>query len=141
MSGVTFTIASDVDSVRWACLAVRGILDGLRLARDDVYFVELAVSEAATNVVRHAYNNEPGHEFTLEVTIERNRLVLVLSDTGTPFDPSLLEEVDLPEGDESPDDLGGRGLFLIRQGMDEVAAARVGDRNVLTMAKFHGGVR
>lgn len=141
MSGVTLTIASDVESVRWACLAVRGILDGLRLARDDIYFVELAPSEAATNVVRHAYGGEAGHAFSLAVTVERNRLVLELSDTGAPFDPALIEGADLPAGDEAPDDLGGRGLFLIRQGMDEVTAVRDGDRNVLTMAKFHGGIR
>lgn len=141
MSSVNFSIPSNAEAVRWACLAMRGILEGVRLASDDKYYVELAVSEAATNSLKHAYGGEPGHEIGFRITVETGRLVIEISDTGIALDPARIESADLPSDGESQPDHGGRGLFLIRQAMDEVRLGRVEDRNVLTMIKIHGGVK
>lgn len=141
MSHVTFSIPSHAKAVRWACLAVRGILEGIRLTDDDKYYVELAVSEAATNALRHAYDGRPGHTIGLDVTVEADRLVVVISDTGISMDPARMEAAALPPENDLREDIGGRGLFLIRQAMDEVNVNRVDGRNVLTMTKRHGGVK
>lgn len=139
MPRVTFSIPSRTEAVRWACLAVRGILEGIELADDDKYYVELAVSEAATNVVRHAYGDSPDRVIDLAVSVEEDRLVVEISDTGVPLDPARMEAADLPPWDVSREDQGGRGLFLIRQAMDEVKVERRDGRNVLTLTKRHGG--
>lgn len=141
MPSVTFSIPSDANAVRWACLAVRGILDGVRLAEDDRYYVELAVSEVVTNSLRHAYENKPGNEIGLDVAVEEDRLVVSVSDTGLPLDPERIEAANLPLDNDSHPEQGGRGLFLVRQAMDEVTFGREGECNVLTMTKRHGGVK
>jgi len=139
MSRVTFSIPSHAEAVRWACLAVRGILEGIRLDDDEKYYVELAVSEAATNVYRHAYGGSPDEMIGLDVLVEEDRLVVEISDTGSPLDPARMEAPDLPSWDAAREDQGGRGLFLIRQAMDEVKVERRDGRNVLTLTKRHGG--
>jgi len=141
MPRVDFSIPSHAEAVRWACLAVRGILEGIRIADDDRYYVELAVSEAITNVLRHAYGGRPGHVIDVGVAVEADHLVVEVSDTGVPIDPARIEEADLPPGGEIPADAGGRGLYLIRQAMDQVRVRRANGRNVLAMTKRHGGVR
>ncbi|MDD3310766.1 ATP-binding protein [Pseudodesulfovibrio sp.] len=139
MPRVTFSIPSRAEAVRWACLAVRGIMEGIDLDDEGRYYVELAMSEAATNIVRHAYGNSPDQVIGLVVSVEEDRLVVEMSDTGVPLDPVRVEEASLPPWDALREDQGGRGLFLIRQLMDEVKVERRDGRNVLTLTKRHRG--
>ena len=59
-------------------------------------------------------------------------LIFTLIDEGEPFDPTTLEAPDtsLP-AEERP--IGGLGVFLLKQIMDEVRYERQGTRNILTM--------
>jgi anti-sigma regulatory factor (Ser/Thr protein kinase) len=116
-------------------------MEGVTLDDDQKYYVELAVSEAVTNSLRHAYGNAPDREIGLRVTVEPGRLVVEVTDTGLPLDPAHIENATLPDAEDSRRESGGRGLFLIRQVMDEVRLTREGDRNVLTMIKMHNGLR
>jgi len=78
--------------------------------------IELALQEAAANVVRHAYGNEPGRPIRLEVAVSDDELELTLLHQGCDFDP---EAVPPPSFDGSR--TGGFGVHLIRQLMDDVS--------------------
>ena len=88
-----------------------------RAARDagmddsETYAVELAVDEACTNIIEHAYQGESRGE--IECTCDSNDtcLTVVLRDHGKPFDPSTVR---LPDLDANIDDrvVGGLGVFL-----------------------------
>ena len=77
--------------------------------------VELALQEAATNVVRHAYKNEPGQRIRLDVAVDEHELELTITHDGEDFDP---EAVPPPSFDGSR--TGGFGIHLIRKLMDDV---------------------
>lgn len=141
MSAITFTIPSRAEAVRWACLAIRGVLEGVVMEEDDMYYVELAVSEAVTNAMRHAYGGSPDYAIGVHMVVEPERLVVEISDTGKPLDVARVEGAGLPEHDSPEAAAGGRGLFLISQAMDETRTERRGDRNVFIMTKRHGGVK
>ncbi len=101
----------------------------------ETYAVELAVDEACTNIIEHAYQGENRGE--IECTCESNDacLTVVLRDHGKPFDPSTVRAPDL---DANIDDraVGGLGVFLMKQLMDEVLFEPLGESgNVLTMVK------
>jgi serine/threonine-protein kinase RsbW len=85
----------------------------------DIYAIQLAVDEAATNIIEHAYKgNEPG-DIDLKCEPIRDGIKIVLSDHGRPFDPDSLPEptLNVPIEELKP---RGLGVFLIRQMMDEV---------------------
>ena len=89
------------------------------LSESDLFALQLAVDEAATNIIEHAYGNmEPGE---IELTIQQTpaKVVITLHDEGRPFDPETVAayDSDLPL-DEMKD--RGAGLHLIRNIMDEV---------------------
>lgn len=80
------------------------------------YNVELAVHEACTNIVEHAYAGLPGRiEIVLSVVREPRRLVVELHDSGRSFH---LPEISQPDFQEPQ--INGYGLFLIYQLMDEI---------------------
>jgi serine/threonine-protein kinase RsbW len=99
-----------------------------------VMTLQLVVEEAFTNVVQYAYNDEQLHHIELEVQLENNVLRLVIQDDGVPYDPTVKQDPDtLLSVDERQ--IGGLGIFLIKQMMDRVAYERTGDKNRLIMEK------
>jgi serine/threonine-protein kinase RsbW len=94
----------------------------------------LAVTEVATNIMVHGYG-EQGGTILIEVAREGSTLYIRLRDEAPLFDPTAVSEPDLSlPVDERP--LGGMGLFLTRDYMDEVSY-RVTSQggNELTLAK------
>lgn len=102
--------------------------------------IELAVDEACSNIIDHAYAGQPG-EIEIEVSGERDRnLLIVITDQGKPFDPDSVQEY-VPTASIDDAKVGGLGLHLMRQTMDQVCfefgVPGVGNR--LTMEKFVRG--
>lgn len=92
-------------------------LDGLTEIPQLTYNIELAVQEVCTNIVRHAYVNQPTGRIDVTLTIERHplRLTIDLRDEGKSFNITKVPAPNLEEGQ-----VHGYGLFLIQQLMDEV---------------------
>lgn len=103
------------------------------------YAVEMAVDEAATNVIQHAYGGEGLGDIECTCYINKRGLKIILRDQGRPFDPSSVPEPDIRASLEEREE-GGLGLFLIRKLMDEVRFEFTPDSgNVLTMVKHREG--
>lgn len=104
----------------------------------DVYNIQLATDEAASNVIEHAYVGRTDGVLDLSCGMNKQGLVITLVDHGAPFDPS---EVPLPDlqADMSDRKIGGLGIFLMRKLMDEVHYQSNADTsNALTMLKRKG---
>jgi serine phosphatase RsbU (regulator of sigma subunit)/anti-sigma regulatory factor (Ser/Thr protein kinase) len=97
--------------VRSACLDS----DSPRFDEDYIAQLELAVTEACSNIVKHAYRNRADQQIHLEVEVFTNKIVIGLHHLGMPFDPS---KVPAPQFDGSQE--SGFGLYLIRQSVDDV---------------------
>ena len=93
--------------------------------------VELAVSEACTNAIRHSRTGNAEARMVVRFELHEDRLVVEVKDQGAGFD---LEKVPPPDFKEHPD--CGYGLFLMRTIMDEVFYTRGNEYNTLTMKKF-----
>jgi serine/threonine-protein kinase RsbW len=100
-----------------------------------VYAVEMAVDEACTNIIEHAYGGEGRGDIECTCRIDTRGLTVALRDHGQPFDPSRVPEPDINASLEERKE-GGLGLYLIRKLMDEVHFEFTPDSgNVLTMLK------
>jgi serine/threonine-protein kinase RsbW len=101
----------------------------------DVYNIQLATDEAASNMIEHSYENIPDGVIDLSCSMEGDQIRIVLVDYGEPFDPSTIPLPDL-KADLSDRQIGGLGIFLMRKLMDEVHYEPKPDKsNVLTMIK------
>ena len=85
----------------------------------DIYAVELAVDEACSKIIEHAYGGEGKGEIICICNDLNNGLEIILKDDGERFDPAA---VSAPDFSIELDKLEprGAGLFLIRNMMDDV---------------------
>jgi anti-sigma regulatory factor (Ser/Thr protein kinase) len=98
---------------------VRSLVErlGLRLdyTRQEVERLVLAVDEACTNVIRHAYQNRLHESIVLSFHVLSDHLEVRIRHYGAPVDPKTLQLRDLTE--VRP---GGLGIHFIQQGVDGV---------------------
>ena len=104
------------------------------LNEDAIYAVELAVDEACSNIIEHAYGAEDAGDIRCACFVTDSGLKIILRDKGEPFNPDSVPEVDtsLPLDQRKP---GGAGVFLMRKVMDEVIFHFEQGENVLTLVK------
>lgn len=101
----------------------------------DVYNIQLATDEAASNIIEHAYENITDGVLELACGVQGDIIKIILTDHGEAFDPS---EIPLPDlkADLSDRKIGGLGIFLMRKLMDEVHYESKADKsNTLTLLK------
>jgi serine/threonine-protein kinase RsbW len=116
---VRLTIPAKAEYVLLGRLALSGITRMRPLNDETVNDLKLAVTEACTNSVRHAYGDNGG---TVDIVYELHddRLVVEVSDDGGGFDPNEVEEAgELTEG--------GLGIAIIRALVDEFEVGERGD--------------
>jgi anti-sigma regulatory factor (Ser/Thr protein kinase) len=107
----------------------------------ECYAVKLAVDEACSNIIEHAYTGKEGEEIEITCDAADDRLTVIVHDHGRPFDPALIPYPDLTaELKDRP--VGGLGIYLMRELMDEVHFEKLGEAgNVLTLVKRRKGAK
>ena len=113
---------------------VEEIGEELKLDMELQMNLNLVLEEMVSNIIFYAYPE--GTEAAIELTAESDgrELALRLSDQGREFDPT---HKDIPDMEANPAqrDLGGMGIFIVKNIMDHVDYQRLGDKNLLTMKK------
>lgn len=103
-------------------LSVSGIANRMGFSYEDIEDLKISVSEAASNVVNHAYDGDG--EMTIGFGVYPNRIEVMVADNGESFNMKDIKEDTGPydKYTEKIDDLreGGFGLFLINTLMDKV---------------------
>ncbi|KJU82617.1 anti-sigma regulatory factor [Candidatus Magnetobacterium bavaricum] len=108
---------------------------GVGLDKKKTYNLALAVDEIVANIISYGYI-ENGLEGVIDFEVEHsdNQLIVYMYDDSQPFDPLEREKIDeeilQKPLEERP--IGGLGIFLAINGVDDVQYNRVDDRNRYT---------
>ncbi len=100
----------------------------------DVYNIQLAADEAASNIIEHAYEGVSNGMLEISCEVKNSAILIIMVDHGESFDPSAIPMPDL-KADLSERKIGGLGIFLMRKLMDEVHYESKSTGNILTMIK------
>jgi sigma-B regulation protein RsbU (phosphoserine phosphatase) len=127
-------ISSDLGELTRARAFVRDVcrsLPGPPVEPETISQLELAVTEAASNVMRHAYGGRTDRRIQLDAEAYDDRIVVQLHHLGESFDPGSVKP---PAFDGSQE--GGFGMFIIEQSVDNVRYFRDDrGRNCISLVK------
>ena len=130
----SITLPNDIDTVPQLPAFIDEVAEDAALDASLTMSLNLAIEEAVVNVMQYAYPEGTKGTVNIVATIADGVLSFVISDSGKPFDPTAKAEVDTTlSAEERP--IGGLGIHLVRQIMDDVAYERKDNKNVLTLKK------
>ena len=95
----------------------------------------VGLTEALTNAMLYGNEHDPSKRVRVEVELENGRLEARITDQGGGFDPSAIPD---PTEEENILKSGGRGLFLMRQLLDEVSYNDRGNQVMLVLRLGQG---
>jgi anti-sigma regulatory factor (Ser/Thr protein kinase) len=98
--------------------------------------IELAIVEAANNIVEHSYHGEDGNPVEITISRLKNCVEIKFYDLGDPFDPPVAPEPDFQMENLEKIPESGRGLFIINSIMDELSFNKESALNVITLKKY-----
>jgi len=111
---VRLTIPARAEYITLCRLALTGIARLRQLSDELLADLKLALTEAASNSVRHAYGDRDAGVVDISYQLFSDRLVIEVTDEGEGFDPAEAE------GDAAELSEGGLGIAIIRAIADEV---------------------
>jgi serine/threonine-protein kinase RsbW len=100
----------------------------------EIYSLQLAADEAASNIIEHAYEGVPNAFIDISCDMQNDAIVIMMRDEGISFDPSQVKQPNL-KAKLSERQIGGLGVYLMRKLMDDVRYESSGKSNTLTMIK------
>lgn len=103
--------------------------------RESVEQFKVAVDEACTNVIKHAYRGDDGYELDISVIIETDRCTVCIRDEGRAFHPQEYHEPDIFELAKRRQ-AGGFGVHIMRRLMDHIEYSTQGAVNEVRLTKY-----
>ncbi len=105
-------------------------------SEEDVGKIALAVDEACTNVIKHAYKFDPTKEIAISVKGADRAFMVSIRDNGRAFDPAGIHQPDMKEY-MTHFRRGGLGVYLMRSLMDKVEYnIEPGKKNEVRLTKY-----
>lgn len=124
-------VKNNVDEIARLCDEVKKFCDDNGVSEEKYHDIVLISDELATNIINYAYPDGGTHTFTLDLHKEGDeRIVMKLSDDGIPFDPFARDNPDTESSLEERE-IGGLGIFIVKQLSEVVEYSRVDDKNHL----------
>lgn len=96
--------------------------------------INVCLDELFTNIVSYGFNDGLDHKIKFRLTVDDKILTAIIEDDGGPFNPLKKKAVKLPKNVDSAN-IGGLGIHITRELMEDVSYERKGRRNKLTLKK------
>lgn len=97
--------------------------------------IALAVDEACTNIIKHAYSYERDKEIEITVNPNNDKFEIVIVDYGKSFNPKLIKIPDMSEY-RTKYRKGGLGMYLMYSLMDKIEYKKLDHRNEVHLIKY-----
>ena len=110
-------------------------LDAVGCSMKSQMQIDIAVEEIFVNICKYAYHPDKGRAVVrVEVLDDPVQVKITFIDHGKPYDPLLKDDPDITLSAEQRD-IGGLGIFMVKQTMDAVEYQYKDGSNILTLIK------
>ncbi|UCF92466.1 MAG: ATP-binding protein [Desulfobacterales bacterium] len=130
----SFELKSNLSELDRLCHNLQQFCHSMGLHPKCLFEINLALDELFTNIISYGFQDDKEHQIKFTLTPQKDLLILCIEDDGVPFNPIEADTPDL-ECSISECKIGGLGIHLIKNLMDEVCYRRCRGKNILTMKK------
>ncbi|MEA5597351.1 ATP-binding protein [Rivularia sp. UHCC 0363] len=126
------TVPGKLDSLKPIAEFVAAAAAQIGLDKKAAYRLRLAVDEIATNIILHGYEESDCEgDIWISAATDGPQLEIILEDDATLYDPQQAQSVETAELQRplAERQIGGLGVYLAIQGVDQFRYERVGNRN------------
>lgn len=95
--------------------------------------IDMAVEELFVNIAHYAYKESVGSA-TVKISTDNNKAVIMLIDSGVHYDPLAKDDPDVTLSAEERQ-IGGLGIYMVKNSMDDVTYEYTDNRNITTITK------
>jgi len=131
---VSFKLKSKLSELDTLCQHLERFGQSLGLSKKCIFEANLALDELFTNIISYGFKDNKEHTIEITISHKNNKLIFNIEDDGLPFNPT---EVDIPDLECTIEEckIGGLGIHLAKNLMDEVCYQRCKKKNILTLKK------
>ena len=98
---------------------ISSTVEEVKIPPDIAGDIVLAVDEACTNIIKHAYKYSPAGNIKIKLTYSDKKIVVEITDHGASFHPDAVPKPDLKKYFEEKR-VGGLGMYLMKSLMDDI---------------------
>jgi serine/threonine-protein kinase RsbW len=131
---VSFKLKSKLSELDALCQKLEKFGQSMGLSQKCIFEANLALDELFTNIISYGFDDKNEHTIRITISFQNDELVFNIEDDGIPFNPTEVESPDL-ECTIEECRIGGLGIHLAKNLMDEVCYQRCNNKNVLTLRK------
>ncbi len=131
---VSFKLKSNLSELDALCQKLEKFGQTMGLSKKCIFEANLALDELFTNIISYGFDDKNEHTIKITISLQNDELVFNIEDDGIPFNPTEVETPDL-ECTIEECRIGGLGIHLAKNLMDEVCYQRCKDKNILTLKK------
>jgi len=131
---VSFKLKSNLSELDALCQKLEKFGESMGLSKKCIFEANLALDELFTNIISYGFDDKNEHTITITIALQNDDLVVNIEDDGRPFNPTQAETPNLECSIEECR-IGGLGIHLAKNLMDEVCYQRCKDKNLLTLKK------
>lgn len=131
----TLTVKAKVQNLSRVLAFINKELDSAGCSKKSTFQIDVAVEELFVNIASYAYAPGSG-DVTVSISISEDPAVAEITflDAGVPYDPVSKSDPDVTL-DAEKRTIGGLGIFMVKQSMDELLYDRRDDLNITTIRK------
>ncbi|MDU4095247.1 MAG: ATP-binding protein [Pantoea sp.] len=138
ISPLTLTLPARLNSLPLLGEQLRHYLAPQSLPENWIFMLDLALCEAATNIILHGYEQNLGKSYGVTFSLQGNEARITLKDGGEPIPAEQLAAARVPVAGSTASAAlaeSGRGLRLLYDCVDEVHYQQERQENILTLIK------
>lgn len=130
----TLTLKNKISEITKLTAFVKSTAENLHIESAMANKIKLGIEEAVVNVIEYAYPSDIEGNVDVEMEADEDTIRFIISDSGTEFDPTKVSKTDTTLSvDERP--IGGLGILLVRNLMDNINYERANGKNILRLEK------
>lgn len=136
MAKKSFSLISDYNQVTGINLSIRQFLNSEKVEQHLCNGLEICLTEALNNVIKHSYKGEQNHKIDVNVAVDSEMMEIQIVDEGESRKNLEIKELNFDPEDIDALPESGMGLYIIKQLMDELDYYKLNGKNYFVLRKF-----